>query len=75
MKPTRTFLLYRVGFVLAQLLGVLGNPLPAEGQAPVKVTSVVGAVGRHWLVEVKVVEVNGGDLGANHSSGLLNNAS
>lgn len=50
-----TFSLDGVGLVLAQLLGVLGDPLPAEGQAPVEVAAVGGVAGRRRLVELKVV--------------------
>lgn len=74
MKPTRSFLLYRVGFILAQSLRILRNRLPAESQAPVKVTSVESAVCRHRPVELEGVKVNGGDLRTNHCSGFLNDA-
>lgn len=68
------FLLYRIGFVLAQPLCILGYRLPTKSQAPVKVASVVGAAGGRRLVELKGVEVNGGDLWTDHSSGFFNNA-
>ena len=74
MKPTGSFLLYRVGFILAQLPRLLRDLLPAEGQAPVKVTSVVRAVRGHGLVELKGGKINGGDLWTNHSGGFLDNA-
>lgn len=73
MKPTRSFLLYRVGFILAQLLRILRDCLPAESQAPVKVTSIKSAASGNRLVELKGVEVNGGDLWTDYGSGFLNN--
>lgn len=69
------FLLYRVGFVLAQPPCLFWDGLPAKRQAPVEVTAVVGVIGGNRFVEMKVVEINGGDLWANHCSWLLNNAS
>lgn len=69
-----TFSLDRVGLVLAQPLGVLGDALPAEGQAPVEVAAVGGVAGGRRLVELEVVQVNGGDLRADHGGGLLHNA-
>lgn len=71
---TSTFSLDRVGLILAQPPCVLGDALPAEGQAPVEVAAVGGvAVGR-WLVELEVVQVNGGDLRADHGGRLLHDA-
>ena len=73
VKPTWSFLLYRVSFILAQPLGIIWDSLPAESQAPVKVPSVGSPVAGHRPLEIEVVEVNGGDLGTHHSSGLFNN--
>lgn len=72
-EPNMT-LLYRVGFIFAQLLCILRNLFPAETQAPVEVASVGSTVGGRRLVEAKGVEVNSGNFWTNHSSGFLNNA-
>lgn len=69
-----SFLLDGVGLVLAQPLGVLGDALPAEGQAPVKVPAVGGVAVGHRLVELEVVQVDGNDLGADHGGRLLHDA-
>lgn len=75
VKPTCwCSLLYRVGFILSQLLCILGDRLPAKRQAPVKVTTIKSAVGGHWLMELKAVEVYGGDFWTNYSSGFFNDA-
>lgn len=73
-ETTWSILLYRVGFVLAQPLCIFWYRLPAKSQAPVEVPSVVRSVSGHRTVELKAVEVYGGDLWANYSRGLLNNA-
>lgn len=52
---------------------MLRDGLPAKGQAPVEVASVVGAGRGHGLVELEGVEVDGGDLWTDHSGGLLHN--
>lgn len=65
------FSLHRVGLVLAQLPGLLGDALPPEGQAPVEVAAVRGVAGGRRLVELEVVHVNGGDLRADHGGRLL----
>lgn len=69
------FSLHRVGLVLAQPPGFLGDALPAEGQAPVEVAAVGGVASGRRLVELEVVQVNGGDLRADHSGRLLYDAS
>lgn len=74
VKETRSLLLYRASFILAQLLCILWDCLPAKSQAPVKVPSVVSAVGGHRPVELEAAEVNGGDFWTHNSSGLFNNA-
>lgn len=74
MNSVPSSLLHRVGFILAQLPRSLGNQLPSEAQAPVKVPSVEGAAGGHGLVELKGLKVNGADFWADHSGGLLHNA-
>lgn len=68
------FSLHRVGLVLAQPPGLLGDALPAEGQAPVEVAAVGGVAGGRRLVELEVVQVNGGDIWADHGGRLLHDA-
>lgn len=49
------------------------NGLPAEGQAPVEVPTVVGAGRGHRFVEHEAVEVDGNDIGTHHGGGLFHN--
>lgn len=65
--------LHWVGFILALLLLVVGDGLPAERQAPVKVATVVCSSCGHGLVELKGVEVDGHYLWADHRSWLFHN--
>lgn len=74
LKLVCSSLLHRVGLILAKPLCIFGNWLPAEGQAPVEVSTVGGPIGGHRLVELKGVEVNGGDFWTNHCGGLLDDA-
>lgn len=50
---------------------MLGDAFPAKAEAPVKVPSVAGLSGGYRLVEGKVIQVDGGDLWADHGRGLL----
>ena len=67
-------LLNRIGFVQTFLLGVFWDVLPAEGEAPVEVASVVGASVGHRLMETERVHVDGCYLWTDHRCGLLHYA-
>lgn len=64
-------LLDGVGFVFPPFLLVTRQTLPAKGQAPVEVASVVVLAVRRRLDELESVEVDGGDVGTHHGGAVL----
>lgn len=68
-------LLDGVGLILAPLLLVCGEHLPAEGQAPVEVPAAVGFAFPYRSGELEGVEVDGDDVWAHHHCLILSNSS
>lgn len=59
-------LLDGVGLILASLLLVFREHLPAKGQAPVEVAPAVGFASPHGFGELEGVKVDGDDVWAHH---------
>lgn len=68
-------LLDGVGLILASLLLVCREHLPAEGQAPVEVATAVGFASLNWSGELKCIKVDGDDVWAHHHCLVFSNSS
>lgn len=70
LRFCRRALLDGVGFVFPPFLLVIRQTLPAKGQAPVEVASVVVLAVRRRFDEFESVEVDGGYVGTHHDGAV-----